>query len=166
MAAGKQFRLQKGCQYSSNRPFSISRVRCVIQFVSFFNNKLIANKIFISLFNSNFNRFSSCVNKDLYNEILEKADTIEMKNNFRKTCDPVLERLEETTERRFIKSHLPLSLLPPDLLTCGAKVLINSLVKAKYIFIVVQRFICPYQYLNMVSSGVWPLINDIYRYVN
>lgn len=30
--------------------------------------------------------------------------------------------LDEMTERRFIKTHLPFSLLPPDLLEVGCKV--------------------------------------------
>lgn len=34
----------------------------------------------------------------------------------------VIPKLESQTEKRFIKTHLPLSLLPPDLLTKGCKV--------------------------------------------
>lgn len=33
-----------------------------------------------------------------------------------------IKQLEQQTERRFIKTHLPFSLLPPDLLTKGCKV--------------------------------------------
>ncbi|XP_026685332.1 uncharacterized protein LOC113470812 [Diaphorina citri] len=35
---------------------------------------------------------------------------------------PQYEQLRECTGRRFIKTHIPLSLLPPDLVTSGAKV--------------------------------------------
>ncbi|XP_018564270.1 estrogen sulfotransferase-like [Anoplophora glabripennis] len=43
--------------------------------------------------------------------------------DYKESVRPQWEVLENTVGRRFIKSHLPLSLLPPTLLTSGAKVI-------------------------------------------
>ncbi|XP_018564281.2 estrogen sulfotransferase-like [Anoplophora glabripennis] len=45
-----------------------------------------------------------------------------MWQEYKESMKPQWEVLENTVGRRFIKSHLPLSLLPPTLLTSGAKV--------------------------------------------
>lgn len=47
-------------------------------------------------------------------EILEQID---------KLNENTVEFLEKQKKRRFIKTHLPFSLLPPDLLTNGCKVI-------------------------------------------
>lgn len=67
-------------------------------------------------------RFGSCVDDETYKEFLSLAKNDEIKKGVDKACGPVLKDLENTTEPRFIKTHLPFSLLPPSLLTCGAKV--------------------------------------------
>ncbi|KAK6637878.1 hypothetical protein RUM44_008300 [Polyplax serrata] len=70
-----------------------------------------------------FLEFSSCVSKSILDEFLEEAESDDVKENLKKACGPIFKELDDTTERRFIKSHLPFSLLPHDLLTCGAKVI-------------------------------------------
>lgn len=70
-----------------------------------------------------FLEFSACVNNDIKAEYLEKFQSDKKKcDKFKKVSSPVIQKLEEMTTPRFIKTHLPFSLLPPSLLECGAKV--------------------------------------------
>lgn len=52
----------------------------------------------------------------------DMANDPEMLENYLKSLKPQWEILDNSPSRRYIKSHLPLSLLPHELFTCGAKV--------------------------------------------
>lgn len=70
-----------------------------------------------------FLEFSACVNNDVKAEYLEKLQNDKNKiDNFKRVSSPVIQMLEKMTTPRFIKTHLPFSLLPPNLLECGAKI--------------------------------------------
>lgn len=68
-------------------------------------------------------RFSACVNDEVKAEWLAGfEDDEQRKEELKKVSSPATEMLKKMTTPRFIKTHLPLSLLSPDLLKCGAKV--------------------------------------------
>lgn len=52
----------------------------------------------------------------------ENAQSAEYLKVVEKLAKPGWEVLNESNERRVIKTHLPFSLLPPNLLTAGCKV--------------------------------------------
>lgn len=68
-----------------------------------------------------FLEMSSIVEPNLKAKTLNKNSTTENQQAVNFGAN-VLDLLDKMQERRFIKSHLPLSLLPPNLLTLGAKV--------------------------------------------
>ncbi|XP_063222124.1 sulfotransferase 1C4-like [Bacillus rossius redtenbacheri] len=71
-----------------------------------------------------FLEFNIFVHDDTKAEFLEKAGRDKQTRLLvEKACDPAYKVLNETSAPRFIKTHFPFSLLPPNLLDCGAKVI-------------------------------------------
>ncbi|KAL0272061.1 UNVERIFIED_CONTAM: hypothetical protein PYX00_005178 [Menopon gallinae] len=71
-----------------------------------------------------FLEYHSCVNNTLVDELLSKSANDKTKEeDIKKICCPALIKLGKMSSPRFIKSHLPISLLPNDLLDCGAKII-------------------------------------------
>ncbi|XP_050498563.1 sulfotransferase 1C4-like [Diabrotica virgifera virgifera] len=71
-----------------------------------------------------FLEFSSFVHKKMMEQFLEENQSYpERCAMIENLCYPRWKHLQGTNGRRFIKTHLPLSLLPPNLLDSGAKVI-------------------------------------------
>ncbi|GLH03813.1 Sulfotransferase [Gryllus bimaculatus] len=71
-----------------------------------------------------FLEFSTFVHEDIKRECLEKnRGNKENQEAIESLCQPMYETLKNAPSPRFIKTHLPFSLLPPDLLTKGCKVI-------------------------------------------
>nr|ANH56805.1 sulfotransferase 3 [Photinus pyralis] len=71
-----------------------------------------------------FLEFSMCVHPKMKAQFLqENSHSIERQNMIEDVCTEAWKILENWKGRRFIKTHLPFSLLPPNLLTSGCKVI-------------------------------------------
>ncbi|KAF5269610.1 hypothetical protein FQR65_LT05949 [Abscondita terminalis] len=63
-------------------------------------------------------------NRDVMYQIQERTNlSQENQKVLEQMCVPLTKSLEEQTGKRFIRTHLPFSLLPPNLLTSGCKVI-------------------------------------------
>lgn len=70
-------------------------------------------------------RFSAFVHKDVKKELLYENLMDSVKYSKVQQIDyPGWKLLSQVQERRFIKTHLPFSLLPPKLLDIGCKVIV------------------------------------------
>lgn len=67
-------------------------------------------------------RFHSFQHPDVLEEIKRELDSPEKLAQLDQLRQSVFRQLESSNERRFIKTHLPFSLLPRDLITKGCKV--------------------------------------------
>lgn len=71
-----------------------------------------------------FFEFSNFMHPEIKNELLRKnANDFEKLKFIEEISQPGYEFLKNVTDRRFIKSHLPFSLLPPSVLKEGSKVI-------------------------------------------
>ncbi|KAF5283492.1 hypothetical protein FQR65_LT13880 [Abscondita terminalis] len=71
-----------------------------------------------------FFEFTMCVDPEVKAEILKYNDDCKQNRDVvEEICTPAWETLRHQTGKRFIKTHLPFSLLPPNLLTSGCKVI-------------------------------------------
>ncbi|XP_045478224.1 sulfotransferase 1B1-like [Harmonia axyridis] len=71
-----------------------------------------------------FLEFSCFVHSELKAEFLkENVDSVSKRQMIEEIAEPICDYLDKFEGRRFIKTHLPLSLLPKNLLTAGCKVI-------------------------------------------
>lgn len=112
VATCQQFRLRKSCRNTANRKISFLGVST--KTLHLFPHTLL--KIFT--------RFSIFVHDETKKEFLEENSSCpERMKLVEEIAKPAWISLSETSERRFIKTHLPFSLLPPNLLSVGCKVI-------------------------------------------
>ncbi|XP_018564235.1 uncharacterized protein LOC108905722 [Anoplophora glabripennis] len=113
-----------------------------------------------------FLEFSTFVSDGLIAEVKnEIGDDKEKLSRFLKIIEPQWEVLERTDGRRYIKTHLPLSLLPPELFTSGAKVIYiarnpkNVVISAynQHIALRVRHFIGDFEtYWDLFENNLMP----------
>lgn len=80
------------------------------------------------------------INPDTREELKkELSDSPEKQKQLDQFGSTTLEMINSKTGRRFIKSHLPYSLLPPDLITKGCKVSEINIVNRIFIITTIIR---------------------------
>lgn len=75
----------------------------------------------------------------------ENENNIKNQDLIKQICENHLDELDSKTTRRFIKTHLPFSLLPPDLLESGCKV------KRKFLFVILSMS-CLFQVIYVARN--------------